>query len=698
MKRKRIVSITLSGIIAAVTLSVTPVMAEKNISVSINGENIVFEDQSPVILNERTMIPLRGTFEALNADVEWDSENKSVTVKRGETKIVLTVGSNEMIASYAQTSVDVTLDVAPAIVNDRVLIPVRAISEALGAEVNWDAETSTVSIATEESEDVKESVFGKIDNTKWQYNSEDGVYWQVGIQYCENPVDLQYETLGIFVPAAYMTAQDNGDGTYTCQINNTAKIGDYTAETAPIVIPVDTPGYASMKAPTGYKNGVASYTNAGFIYVNAGCRGRNEGAPAGVTDLKAAVRYIRNNDGNIAGSTDRIFTFGMSGGGAQSALMGATGDSELYTPYLKAIGAVEGVSDAVAGSMCWCPITNLDYANEAYEWNLGVSRSDLDEETQKLSDGMAAAFAEYINELGIKDEEGNVLTLTESENGIYQSGSYYEYLKGVIEQSLNNFLQDTSFPYTPSSGKSGFGGFGDMDFGNIDLNDDMDFGGGFAIEDIDGIARNNDNKDKEESVTYNTVQEYIDSLNKDTTWVNYDSATNTATITSVEDFVNNCKSASKNVGAFDDLESIQGENILFGYGDGNGAHFDSIMAELLEDTEYGEAYATDLSRTDSQGNTVDYRLNMYNPMYYIKDYYDGYGSSNVAKYWRIRTGINQGDTALSTEVNLALALNDYKDTQVDFETVWGLGHVEAERTGSSTDNFIQWVNECLKGE
>ena len=50
---------------------------------------------------------------------------------------------------------------------------------------------------------------------------------------------------------------------------------------------------------------------------------------------------------------------------------------------------------------------------------------------------------------------------------------------------------------------------------------------------------------------------------------------------------------------------------------------------------------------------------------------------------------------MSTEVNLALALKNY-GADVDFETVWGQGHVEAERTGDSTSNFITGVNECLK--
>ncbi|MFR5875047.1 MAG: subtype A tannase [Eubacterium sp.] len=571
-----------------------------------------------------------------------------------------------------------------------------------------------------------------IDNSKWNYNSEDDVYWQVGISYCNKPADTKYETLGIFVPGAYMTAKDNGDGTYTCEMNKNGKVEGYTAETAPIVIPVDTPGYSAMQAPSDYSTSSADYTGAGFIYVNAGCRGRDAGAPAGVTDLKAAIRFIRSVADSIPGSTDSIFTFGMSGGGAQSALVGATGDSDLYTPYLEEIGAVMDTSDAVKGSMCWCPITNLDYADEAYEWNMGSTRTDLNDEMKSLSDNMAAAFAEYINQIGLKDSSGNVLSLDKSESGIYQSGSYYDYIKSVIEQSLNHFLADTTFPYT--SGGSGKGGanfdLGDIPDGEIPDDKKGDFKGGagkggkgdfdidsddipdevkeeFPIDDNakggyidangefkdDGINRNGTDN-QVESKTYQTAQEYIDDLNTDGEWITYDSKTNTAKITSVEAFVSKCKNASKNVGAFDDLDKSQGENTLFGYGDGNGAHFDSIMAELLKGTEYEGAFTEDLAKTDSQGNTVDVRLNMYNPLYYLNDYYEGYNTSTVAKYWRIRTGINQGDTALSTEVNLALALEEY-GADVDFETVWGQGHVEAERTGNSTENFISWVNDCM---
>ena len=558
------------------------------------------------------------------------------------------------------------------------------------------------------------TAFSVIDNSKWQYNSDDDVYYQIGLSYCENPADESYENLAIFVPGAYMKAVENGDGTYTCEINSAGSVNGFTAETAPIVMPINTPGYSAQAALTDYTS-VSDYMNAGFVYVHAGCRGRDAGAPAGVTDLKAAVRYIRYCDEGVPGDAESIFTFGMSGGGAQSSIMGATGDSDLYTPYLEAIGAVKDESDAVLGAMNWCPITNLDTADEAYEWMMGTTRSNLSEEEQEISDALAKAFATYINGANIKDEEGNVLTLEESDDGIYQSGSYYEYMKSVIEESLNNFLADTEFPYDASSasggGMPGGPGGGEMPAGGGPGNGlapdgagmdgaDAKGSGEVNIEDIDNITRTDSGSSGLSlSGTYETAQDYIDALNANGEWVTYDSAANTASISSIKAFVNNLKTASKNLGAFDQLDGGQGENTLFGYGDGSGAHFDSTLASILKElgNEYASAYESDLNKTDSAGNTVDVRVNMYTPLYYLLESSDGYQTSKVAKYWRIRTGINQGDCALSTEMNLALALENYEGvSSVDFETVWGQGHTQAERSGNSTENFISWVEECMK--
>ena len=593
---------------------------------------------------------------------------------------------------------------------------------ACGAQGTNENPASDNEVSQTKTEDVVSNL-SKIDMSKWEYNADDNVYYQIGISYCETPADSSYETLAVFVPGDYFSGTENGDGTYTCEINPDASVSGYSAKTAPIVMPIETPGYTAQAALTSYTS-LTEYMEAGLVYVHAGCRGRDAGAPAGVADLKAAIRYLRYTDEDTPGDAERIFVFGMSGGGAQSAVVGASGDSDLYTPYLEQIGAVQGVSDAVYGSMDWCPITNLDSADEAYEWMMGVTRSGLSEDEQAISDAMAAAFAEYINNLGIKDEKGSVLTLEESAEGIYQSGSYYDYIVAVIEESLNHFLEDTEFPYDSSAstgndgGPGGMGGFGRPEgngfggFGGTDGETDgerefrgMDGNGGFggtgdgSYEENDNISRTDTSNGITISGTYETVEDYIDALNANGTWVTYDAESNTASITGIEDFVTAFKSTSKNLGAFDQLDAGQGENVLFGYGDGNGAHFDAVLAEILNDlgNDYASDFASDLQKTDALGYTAEQRLNMYTPLYYLLDSEEGYGTSTPAKYWRIRTGIAQSDTSLTTEVNLALALENYSGVEsVDFATVWGQQHVKAERTGNSTTNFIEWVNGCMK--
>ena len=558
------------------------------------------------------------------------------------------------------------------------------------------------------------------DETKWVYDSDNDVYYQIGMQFCAQPAALDYETLAVVVPGAYLTGTDNGDGTYTCTVNPDGTVNGFTAETAPMMMPVNTAGYSAQAAATSYSySSVSAYLDAGYVYVYSGCRGRSNGynddgslayaggAPWGVTDLKAAVRYLRLNNSTIPGDPERIFAFGHSGGGAQSAVLGASGDSELYFDYLASIGAAmydeDGnyISDAICGAMCWCPITSLDYADEAYEWNMGqYMDSGTRAEgtwTKSLSQDLAASYGEYLNQLGLKDEDGNALTLEQSEDGIYASGSYYDYVLGQIELSLNNFLEDTEFPYTPSNSMMADGGFGPPDGGAGGPPDD-----GGPMPWLTGDSDT-------ESVTYETPEDYINSLNEDETWVEYDAATGKAHVTSIAAFARQQKNASKNVGAFDDLDRGQAENYVFGDSQNDALHFDAAMAAILEEnqekysqySDFDPQYVTDYQEyktsVDDWGSDSLSRQNMYNPMYFLSDYYDGCGSSHVASHWRIHTGITQGDTALTVEMNLALALQQNSNVDdVEFQTVWGQGHTMAERTGSGETNFIAWVAECLK--
>lgn len=580
-----------------------------------------------------------------------------------------------------------------------------------------DSSTAPASPSDQMSEiGLNKSRLSSIDNTKWQYNADADVYWQHGLSYAAQPADAQQATLGIYVPGKYMTATQNDDGTYRVEINKDAQVGQFTAANAPWVMPINTPGYSAMQAPSGYLEDAQTYTDQGMIYLAAGARGREAGAPAGVTDMKAAIRYVRANASQLAGDPNTLYVFGMSGGGAQSTILGASGDSELYTPYLQAIGAVEGVSDAVTGVMAWCPITNLDTANAAYEWQLGQARSGLDTQTQQLSNGLAEAFATYINGLELIDKSGRPLTLTQSDSGIYQSGTYYDAMKTQIEDALNTFLATTSFPYTvaiggPGSGPGGAGGAGGLGGpAGAPPAGEAPPSGGFGSgsrqgseftdsgQPTEGVPSDNIQRTKMSSgldlsgQTFNTVEDYISALNADGHWVTYDANTKQATISSVADFVKRLKPPSKDVGAFDALDASQGENELFGYGDGQGAHFDSTMAALLEGTTYATAFNEDLKKVDKLGTAVNTRVDMYNPMYYLNAVYKGYETSKVAPNWRIRSGINQGDTALSTETNLALALQQYNGVNnVDYATVWGQGHTMAESSGNAEANFITWV-------
>jgi hypothetical protein len=553
----------------------------------------------------------------------------------------------------------------------------------------------------------------------WSYDSTNDVYYQIGTSYVATPAASDYETLGIYVPGKYLSATKNSDGTtYTAKVNASGKVGDYTATTAPIVFPVNTPGYAAQKPPSAYSyDDVSAYLKEGLIYVAPGLRGKDSNtsaytgnAPWGVTDLKAAVRYIRYNASALPGNKDRIAVFGMSGGGAQSAVMGASGDSALYTPYLTSIGAAmkdadgKAISDAVAGAMCWCPITSLDYANAAYEWNMGQFATSGTRAagtwTAAYSKNLAEAFATYINKLGL-EASGTALTLEKSSKGTYLGGSYYDYVLAAINTSLNNFLTDTTFPYTPSTQTmAGMGGPGGGTGGP------PSGAGGPAGGGVPSGAPSGSSTSTASATTYKTIAEYIDHLNSVGVWVDYDAGSNTAKVLNLEGFVKSQKNASKDVGAFDGVSRNQGENVVLGLNTA-GLHFAQVSKDVIAanensyksltgwDAAYAASeYTSDFAKTDSVGKAVAERQNMYNPMYYASSYYDGYKKSTVAPHWRIRTGIMQGDTANTVELNLALALQTL-GMDVDFATVWGLPHTMAERTGDATTNFIAWVKDTV---
>lgn len=125
--------------------------AEKTeITVKIDGAEIKF-DQPPILVNDRTMVPLRAIFEGLKAVVTWENDTNTAIAFKDDTTISVQIDNNKMF----KNSEVIELDAAPVLVNDRTLVPVRAISEAFNCKVDWDEKNLEVIITTA---DEKETV------------------------------------------------------------------------------------------------------------------------------------------------------------------------------------------------------------------------------------------------------------------------------------------------------------------------------------------------------------------------------------------------------------------------------------------------------------------------------------------------------------------------------------------------------------
>ena len=308
--------------------------------------------------------------------------------------------------------------------------------------------------------------------------------------YCDNPVDPEHQELSIYVPEEFYES---------------GKAGKYDIRSAPVFMPNTVggfrPGYFQRPGEDHHgkttMSAIALYL--GYVVVVPVVRGiglkddrdTNIGTvPAALADLKAAVRYLRYNDARIPGNKERIISNGTSAGGTLSALLGATGNHPDFEPYLRAIGAAEGRDDIYAAS-CYCPITDLDHADIAYEWEFGklteyngmrlvineeaakengvseemldslyhnghpdfsklpedlrrkiVERVPFKEEmtTQQkyLSRDLAREFPGYLNSLGLRDEKGNMLSINADGSGTFRNWLLKQVVKGMETAVLND--------------------------------------------------------------------------------------------------------------------------------------------------------------------------------------------------------------------------------------------------------------------
>ena len=294
------------------------------------------------------------------------------------------------------------------------------------------------------------------------------------IPYVANPVDADYQSMNVKVPISvdgkavdatnapilfansvggYMSASNVGGGTG-------AMSGAPPAGMTPPEGMTGAPP-AGMGGPGGADSGVSRNTElalaAGYVVVEPGCRGRDNQAedgayygkaPAAIVDLKAAVRYIRHNDASMPGNADWIVSTGVSAGGALSALLGASGNSPLYASYLEEIGAAEA-GDNIFASADFCPITDLEHADMAYEWAWGTATLNGAQVDQAIAQQLAAAFVEHQNSLQLQGKDG-FGTLTAHNYGDYLVLTYLvpsanRYLSALSDDERAAYLAENSW-------------------------------------------------------------------------------------------------------------------------------------------------------------------------------------------------------------------------------------------------------------
>ncbi|MCR4443455.1 MAG: copper amine oxidase N-terminal domain-containing protein, partial [Peptococcaceae bacterium] len=134
---------TLVIIFALVLPAQTPALDE--LKVYVNGTRISFPDQAPYINSEgRTMVPVRFVSQALGAAVDWNEQGKTVNIRQGSKDITLRIGEKKARVEAN----DVALDAAAALTNNRTMVPLRFVSECLGAGVEWKEAKREIHIFT----------------------------------------------------------------------------------------------------------------------------------------------------------------------------------------------------------------------------------------------------------------------------------------------------------------------------------------------------------------------------------------------------------------------------------------------------------------------------------------------------------------------------------------------------------------------
>ena len=149
---KKIISIILTLVFCTTFISacaaqqddLTITMQIGNPVMTVNGEEKAIDEQgtAPVVINNRTLLPVRAIVEEIGGGVAWDEETRTVLLGYKDDIIILEADNQTAYLNESKRE----LDVAPTVINDRTMLPIRFIANGFGFDVDWNEDTQTVTI------------------------------------------------------------------------------------------------------------------------------------------------------------------------------------------------------------------------------------------------------------------------------------------------------------------------------------------------------------------------------------------------------------------------------------------------------------------------------------------------------------------------------------------------------------------------
>lgn len=535
----------------------------------------------------------------------------------------------------------------------------------------------------------------------WFYDENHGCWCLEDLIYTPVPKVPAFQRLSIFASKDLMSP----DGTPT-----------EVSKNVPVVFENNAAGY--MQMPHSWLDGprchAKQYLDRGYVYVTCGCSGRESRDEAGnlvgkspstLVDLKTAIRFLRHNRTVLPGNMDKIISVGVSAGGAMSSLLGVTGDNAHYVPYLEANGAFMEESDAVFAAQCYCPIVDLDHADQAYEWMFHADKRCEDSHAgpaetmtpfkEELSLMLAKQYIDYFNALNLKNPKTGELLLLNADG---RSGTGYDYLMSCFNASATKYLRllDQGLLKETCS-------VADYISGNY-----------LRMVPAPRPKRNPDahhigpNAQLQETDKPKTPGEMMLRPPKGVTmphmepplvqvpgtdkrhWLSWDGET--AAVSDLDTYILNHRRRMKPCTSFDTLAMNSGENQVFGNAEQDYMHYNSQIGEAIAQLkdrypeEYEKYYAAYASvATDAE---LSERRYLINPMNFI-----GTSEESVqAKHFRIRVGGQDADTATTISMALALKLENCSDSTVNYAIVWDQPHCDADYPGEICD----WIAGICK--